>query len=68
MEARQPIVDRSQVGGHLRGDHPRVGRQQPEVRIQAAGAVIMVVVVLVFAMRQSQALFRVVKHSEGAER
>ena len=36
-------VGGAQVGGHAHGDHPRIGRQQPEVGIQAAGAVGMVV-------------------------
>src|SRR3990167_3465099 len=36
-------VGGTQVGGHLRGYDPGVGRQQPQVRIQAAGAVGVIV-------------------------
>ena len=58
IESRQALAERlriglvargvgwvggAQVGGHARGDHPRIGRQQPEVGIQAAGAMGMVV-------------------------
>ena len=58
IESRQTLAERlhiglvtrgvgwvggAQVGGHAHGDHPRIGRQQPEVGIQAAGAVGMVV-------------------------
>src|SRR5690606_22555403 len=38
-------VGSGQVGGHLRGDYLGVGGQQPEVRVQAAGPVIVVVLI-----------------------
>ena len=39
-------IARGQVVGHARGDHPGIGRQQPEVGIQAAGAMVVVVIVM----------------------
>ena len=38
-------VGGGEVGCHALGDHPRIGRQQPEMGIEAAGTVIVVMVV-----------------------
>ena len=44
-----PFALTTQVSGHARGNHPGVGRQQPEVGVQRAGAVVVIMLEHVIA-------------------
>src|SRR5690606_136088 len=53
-------VGGSEVGGHALGDHPRIGRQQPEMGIKAAGAVVVIMIVMLMLMLMLMLMFMIV--------
>ncbi|MNJ52203.1 hypothetical protein D3C77_475270 [compost metagenome] len=44
-------IGSAEVGSHLRCDHPGIGRRQPEVGIETAWAMVVIVFVAIFVMR-----------------
>ena len=48
-------VERSQIAGHLLGDDQCIGRQQPQMGIEAAGAMIVVMLAVVVVVQQLEA-------------